>query len=128
MTSLNVVEVKGMFQQDSFIHEHNLYVPVTETEFKYFNMGQLYYILGNVCLIVSRPVVIIRTTFKHSSCYARGIFGARIRFVWGTRWHIWLRHCATNRKVAGSIPDDVIGIFIDLFLPAALWPWDVLSV
>jgi hypothetical protein len=22
-----------------------------------------------------------------------------------------LRHCATNRKVAGSIPDDVIGIF-----------------
>jgi hypothetical protein len=23
----------------------------------------------------------------------------------------WLRHCATNRKVAGSIPDSVIGIF-----------------
>ena len=23
----------------------------------------------------------------------------------------WLRRCATNRKVAGSIPDDVIGIF-----------------
>jgi hypothetical protein len=23
----------------------------------------------------------------------------------------WLRHCATNRKVAGSIPDGVIGIF-----------------
>jgi hypothetical protein len=22
-----------------------------------------------------------------------------------------LRHCATNRKVAGSIPDGVIGIF-----------------
>jgi len=30
---------------------------------------------------------------------------------WGTRWHSWLRHCATRRKVAGSIPDDVIGIF-----------------
>jgi len=29
----------------------------------------------------------------------------------GTRWHSWLRHCATSRKVAGSIPDDVIGIF-----------------
>ena len=24
---------------------------------------------------------------------------------------IWLRYCATSRKVAGSIPDDVIGIF-----------------
>jgi hypothetical protein len=23
----------------------------------------------------------------------------------------WLRHCATNRKVAGSIPGGVIGIF-----------------
>jgi len=24
----------------------------------------------------------------------------------------WLRCCATNRKVAGSIPDGVIGIFL----------------
>jgi hypothetical protein len=23
----------------------------------------------------------------------------------------WLRYCASNRKVAGSIPDGVIGIF-----------------
>jgi hypothetical protein len=23
----------------------------------------------------------------------------------------WLRHCATNRKFVGSIPDSVIGIF-----------------
>jgi hypothetical protein len=29
----------------------------------------------------------------------------------GTRWRSYLRHCATNQKVAGSIPDDVIGIF-----------------
>jgi hypothetical protein len=27
------------------------------------------------------------------------------------RWRSWLRHCATNRKVAVSIPDGVIGIF-----------------
>ena len=31
--------------------------------------------------------------------------------VGGTRWHSWLRHCATSRKVAGSIPDCVIGFF-----------------
>jgi hypothetical protein len=30
---------------------------------------------------------------------------------WGTRWHSWLRHCATSRKVAVSIPNGVIGIF-----------------
>jgi len=29
----------------------------------------------------------------------------------GTRWFSWLRHCDTSRKVAGSIPDGVIGIF-----------------
>ena len=28
-----------------------------------------------------------------------------------TLWRSWLRHCATIRKVAGSIPDGVIGIF-----------------
>jgi len=27
------------------------------------------------------------------------------------RWRIWLRHCPTSRKVAGSIPDYVIRIF-----------------
>jgi hypothetical protein len=26
-------------------------------------------------------------------------------------WRSWLKHCATTRKVAGSIPDGVIGIF-----------------
>ena len=30
---------------------------------------------------------------------------------WGKQWRSWLRHCATSRKVAGSIPDGVIGIF-----------------
>ena len=27
------------------------------------------------------------------------------------RWHSWLRHCATSRKVKRSIPDGVIGFF-----------------
>jgi hypothetical protein len=29
----------------------------------------------------------------------------------GRRWRSWFRHCTTSRKVAGSIPDEVIGIF-----------------
>ena len=28
----------------------------------------------------------------------------------GTRWRIWLRHCATSWKVAGFFPDGIIGI------------------
>ena len=31
--------------------------------------------------------------------------------MWGTAVAQWLTCCATNRKVAGSIPDGVIGIF-----------------
>ena len=31
--------------------------------------------------------------------------------LWGTRWRSWLRHCATSRKVGGSIPDGVIGFY-----------------
>jgi hypothetical protein len=29
----------------------------------------------------------------------------------GTRLRSWLRHYATSRKVAGSIPDEVVGFF-----------------
>ena len=32
-------------------------------------------------------------------------------YPWGTRWCSWLRYCARSLKVAGSIPDGVIGIF-----------------
>jgi hypothetical protein len=33
-----------------------------------------------------------------------------------------------SRKVAGSSPDEVFFFSIYLILPAALWPWDRLSL
>ena len=51
------------------------------------------------------------TTYSHSVLFVLLILYTRIMFVaWGTRWRSWLRHCATSRNVAGSIPEGVIGI------------------
>ena len=50
-------------------------------------------------------------------------------FFWGTAVAHWLRCCVTNRKVAGSIPAGVVGIFHwQKILPIALWPWVRLSL
>ena len=38
------------------------------------------------------------------------ISATTVRSLWGTRWRNWLRHCSTSQKVAGSIPDGVIGV------------------
>ena len=47
---------------------------------------------------------------------------------WNSRWRSRLRHCAISRKVAGSIPVGATGIFfVEIILPAALWPLTEMS-
>jgi hypothetical protein len=46
----------------------------------------------------------------------------------GMWWRSSLRHCATSRQVAVSIPDGVTGIFHSHKFPAALWPWCRISL
>jgi len=66
---------------------------------------------NNVYLNMYYVYTLICTMYMYyvSACFP--FFYSRTRKSGGTRWRSWLRHCATSRRVAGSIPDDVIGIF-----------------
>jgi len=46
----------------------------------------------------------------------------------GTAVAQYLRYCATNQKVASSIPAGVSGFFIDIILPITLRPWGRFSL
>jgi hypothetical protein len=39
-----------------------------------------------------------------------------IIYMCGTQWRSCLRHYATSRKVAGSIPHEVIGFFFNILI------------
>ena len=45
--------------------------------------------------------------------YGHISLACKLYFYTFSSYHLrsWFRHCATSRKVAGSIPDGVIGIF-----------------
>jgi hypothetical protein len=46
------------------------------------------------------------TQYHNDACL---LFGAIYQICRGSRYRSWLRHCATGRNVAGSIPDEIIG-------------------
>jgi len=50
------------------------------------------------------------------------------QIYWGIAVAQWLRCCATNRKVAGSIPAGVWIFHWHKILPIALWPWGWLNL
>jgi hypothetical protein len=73
----------------------------------------------------SRAIPLL-TLWAFVACY-RVKFTFTFTFTLGTAVAQWLRYCATNQMVAGSIPDGVMEFFIDINL-IALWPWGRLSL
>ena len=69
-------------------------------------------------------IMLILCESQHKNLYSSAWFQTiYICILGGTRWRRWLRHCATSRKVAGSISDLVIGFCVDLILLTAICPW-----
>jgi hypothetical protein len=52
-----------------------------------------------------------RSWYNQIEVQKRSWFSRLLSSKWGTRWRSWLMHYATSRKITGSIPDEVIGIF-----------------
>ena len=67
----------------------------------------------------SRGLWVLRFSPCPYDC-ARALYFFRILLTLGTAVAQWLRSCATNRRVVGSIQDGVFGIFH--------WPWGRLSL
>ena len=70
-------------------------------------------------LILVTNLTINNSLFSFQVCSLAMLTTAKIIYTgqgkrWGTAVAQWLRWCATNRKVAGSIPVGVSGLLIDI--------------
>jgi hypothetical protein len=61
----------------------------------------------------NRREKLTRCTIRTGNIHSVGGFRFKLDTLYmrGTRWHSWLRNCATSRKVAGSIPDVILILF-----------------
>ena len=90
-----------------------------------FHLTDFFNALVRVVALIEVPMLCSKLRF-----ISRCLVNYEILFLcWGTVVAQWLRCCATNRKVAGSIPAGVIGIsHWHKILPTALWRWGRLSL
>jgi hypothetical protein len=78
----------------------------------YVHVFIVFCIVCTVFCIVCTVFCIVCTVFLYCFVYVYlFLFFVRTSVRRGTAVAQWLKCCATNRKIAGSIPADVIGIF-----------------
>ena len=81
---------------------------------------QKHFVVGDLERAGCKFVWFIRTAMSHA-CFIICRFCWPYLLRWGTAIALCLRCCATNRKVAGSIPEASLELFIDVILLIALW-------
>jgi hypothetical protein len=65
-------------------------------------------------MVMSNRVHEYSILFRRTACACLYHFVLLLHGLKGHAVAQWLRHCATNRKVTGSIPDGVTGFLIDI--------------
>jgi hypothetical protein len=94
---------------------HIIFLPTLFNPFYYLHLTQRVLSSHAVVRWVNRPSC---ASFETTDYQCENEEESNVKGVWfhlrhnpGTAVAQWLRFCATNRKVAGSIPDGVIGFF-----------------
>jgi len=78
--------------------------------YKFFGTGRKHFI-NYFKWTEDDPVLILDGHMPHCSLDAVSFCTEHYITLGGTRWCIWLRHCATSWRAVGSIPDHVTEIF-----------------
>jgi len=109
---INVALKPYSTQTQQIYNSEGLGLPVECTSsHKYFKLGKFSAAPNKQCSITIHQ---IRYSVCNNGCFYTPTYFRLVENTIqarGTRWFIWLRHCATSRKVADSIPDVFIGIF-----------------
>jgi len=71
-----------------------------------------------IVIIVFRQIIVIYWNYVFTIIFMQYKFD-KYNSNRDTQWRSWLSHCAKSRKLAGSIPDGVIGMFL---LTYSFWP------
>ena len=104
--NLRPVELVKIYNMGS---NANLILPLQVFALPIVSVEQIKTVSRGVCCNLMHVFMYVVMLTSRGAQVSAGIL--RDMRNWGTRWRSWLRHCATSRKVAGSIPDGVTRIF-----------------
>jgi hypothetical protein len=92
------------------LDRYEMAIPFDTVRSHFCYCSQFYTCHRMVSLLLRSPIIFV---CRRYCLYVYAGFDYLTFISRNTRWRGWLRHCASSRKVAGSIPESVIGILID---------------
>ena len=118
ITKLRLVGISTESYYDARIHEYQTNKQFFSTDIYWSSMSDNLNLRQQFCRILKYLFLLFLLPSALQPAVGFGLsnntspfFPIYHQLSGGTRWRVWLRNCATSRKVAGSIPDGVNVIF-----------------